>query len=104
MRPVWAEVGIVVRSGGRMIDVSQGDVSMGATWAQAFIWQDGRWLFREGRGHYCAARAVAKACDRFIPDDEDEHIDDELRSCYNCQYRRWTVAGFECLALGPGSR
>lgn len=85
--------------GGRMIDVSKVDVSMGATWVQAFIWQDGRWLFREGRGHYCAARAVAKACDRFIPDDEDEHIDDELRSCYNCQYRRWTVTGFECLAL-----
>ncbi|MGL5358695.1 MAG: hypothetical protein ACRDBI_03115 [Shewanella sp.] len=74
---------------------------MKAPAAQAFVWQDGRWLFREGLGHYGAARAAAKACNRFIPDDEDEQIDDVLRSCYNCQYRRWMAQGVECLALAP---
>ncbi|MGI2194162.1 hypothetical protein ACRN91_00825 [Shewanella baltica] len=66
----------------------------------AFELKDGCWIFKAGLAQYPRARQVAKLCTRFIPDDEDEQVDDEPRSCYNCQYRRWMVAGFECLALG----
>ncbi|HCE52924.1 hypothetical protein [Shewanella baltica] len=65
----------------------------------AFELKDDRWIFKAGLAQYPQARQVAKLCTRFIPDDEDEQIDDEPHSCYNCQYRRWMVAGFECLAL-----
>ena len=65
----------------------------------AFELKDDRWIFKAGLAQYPRARQAAKLCTRFIPDDEDEQIDDEPRSCYNCQYRRWMVAGFECLAL-----
>ena len=41
-----------------------------------------------------ARRAVE--CDSFYPDEEDEQIADEPRSCYNCRYRRWTATSFSC--------
>ncbi|WP_350433187.1 hypothetical protein ABIS04_08615 [Shewanella sp. H8] len=61
-----------------------------------------QWIFRTGLGQYGKARAVALLCHFFAADDEDEQIDDELRSCYNCQYRRWTMTSFECVALNKG--
>ncbi|MGL4475240.1 MAG: hypothetical protein ACRCT7_12445 [Shewanella sp.] len=66
---------------------------------QAFELQGGRWIFTAGLGQYLLAQQSAKQCSRFIADDEDEQVDDELRSCYNCQYRRWMPTGFECLAM-----
>ena len=66
---------------------------------KAFKFIDNRWIFRTGLGQYSAARRVAQRCTGFVPDDEDEQVDDEPRSCYNCQYRRWLVDSFECLLL-----
>ncbi|MCH1929863.1 hypothetical protein L9G16_06685 [Shewanella sp. A25] len=64
-----------------------------------FTLVDDRWIFIAGLEQYELSREVAKGCEFFAPDDEDEQIDDELRSCYNCQYRRWMMASFECLKL-----
>lgn len=66
---------------------------------QAFELVDNRWIFRAGLGQYLVARQVAQRCTGFVPDDEDEQVDDEPRSCYNCQYRRWLVESVECLLL-----
>ena len=44
-----------------------------------------------------AVARIAAYCAMFKPDDEDELVADELVSCYNCLYRRWTVASFVCL-------
>jgi hypothetical protein len=40
---------------------------------------------------------IAKNCVYFCPDVEEEQVADELRSCYNCKYRRWTRRSFTCL-------
>ncbi|MGX9462182.1 hypothetical protein ACWXWU_13215 [Shewanella sp. A14] len=73
---------------------------MNQTWTKNEFQQNGsRWVFKAGLGQYVAARTVAQQCDLFTADDEDEQIDDELRSCYNCQYRRWMMESFECVAL-----
>ena len=37
----------------------------------------------------------SKGCGRYVPDVEEEQVDDTL-SCYNCRYRRWTGNGFMC--------
>ncbi|MFB2642194.1 hypothetical protein ACE02D_07905 [Shewanella bicestrii] len=66
---------------------------------QQFEYETERWIFRAGLQQYSEARRVAQLCPRFTPDDEDEQVDDELRSCYNCQYRRWMMTSFECLML-----
>lgn len=66
---------------------------------QQFELMSDRWIFRAGLNQYPQSRRVANQCTAFVPDDEDEQIDDEPRSCYNCQYRRWMMNSFECLAL-----
>ncbi len=66
---------------------------------QQFEYETERWIFRAGLQQYSEARRVAQLCPRFAPDDEDEQVDDEPRSCYNCQYRRWMMTSFECLML-----
>ena len=58
-----------------------------------------QWIFTAGLDQYAIARNVALQCQSFVADDEDEQIDDELRCCYNCQYRRWVMKSFECKAL-----
>ncbi|BDY06841.1 hypothetical protein [Ferrimonas sp. YFM] len=42
------------------------------------------------------SRFRAQQCRRFQPDDEDEQVDDQLRSCVNCAYRRWLASGYLC--------
>ncbi|HAQ61758.1 TPA: hypothetical protein DCR49_07155 [Candidatus Delongbacteria bacterium] len=42
------------------------------------------------------AREAAKKCLSFMPDDEDETIDDSV-SCINCAFRRWTRDTFTCM-------
>ncbi len=58
----------------------------------------GRKLFRHGNEAWGAAAKVAEGCLRFTPDEEDEWVADESRSCYNCRFRRWTAQAFACLA------
>lgn len=66
-----------------------------------------RW-FEEEAGHFhfkfslsshVEARTAALECSSFCEDDEDEQVDDNLISCFNCAYRRWLRESFECIAL-----
>ncbi|MBY6018208.1 hypothetical protein [Ferrimonas balearica] len=50
----------------------------------------------KGFSAYTEVRQLANQCPQFGPDDEDEHTDSALVSCYNCRYRRWLIDGFEC--------
>ncbi|USD37376.1 hypothetical protein [Ferrimonas sp. SCSIO 43195] len=43
------------------------------------------------------SRMAARECRWFIADDEDEQVDDTLRSCVNCAYRRWLQEGYHCV-------
>lgn len=61
-----------------------------------FIYLDGKKVFSGGKEDWEKAREAAQDCDKFILDVEDEIIADDLRSCYNCRYRRWTAEGFTC--------
>ncbi len=45
---------------------------------------------------WSTAASIAANCATFHPDDEDEQVADETVSCFNCRYRRWTVASFTC--------
>jgi hypothetical protein len=56
--------------------------------------------FKYGKTNYANARKSSMKCSWFVMDDEDECVDDELRSCYNCQYRRWTEKSFCCMKKG----
>lgn len=56
-----------------------------------------RKVFTAGRNDYCAAALEAERCSDFRPDEEDEWIADEVLSCYNCRYRRWTAQSFACM-------
>jgi len=58
---------------------------------------DGTKVFKPGRSDWATAAREAEQCDRFRPDDEDEWVADEPRSCYNCRYRRWTVRSVACM-------
>ena len=58
----------------------------------------GKKLFRGGQENWAAAKAAAAGCEGFRPDEEDEQCDEEILSCYNCRYRRWTVESFTCMA------
>jgi len=64
------------------------------------VWRktpQGQQEFIGGLENWQLAAETAFECSNFIPDDEDEQISDEPRSCYNCRYRRWTVESFVCL-------
>lgn len=61
-----------------------------------FEHNDGHKRFRHGREDFAAAARAALACAIFRPDEEDEWVTDEERSCYNCRYRRWTADSFLC--------
>ncbi|WP_025822917.1 hypothetical protein [Shewanella marina] len=63
------------------------------TW---FTLIDDKKLFNFGIDDYPQARDAAQSCLYFIEDDEDEQIDNVVRSCYNCAYRRWLINSFEC--------
>lgn len=58
-----------------------------------------RYIFLHGKEAWNRAHAVAKMCDLFKEDDEDEQISDIKRFCYNCQYRRWTNSPFICMKM-----
>jgi hypothetical protein len=63
------------------------------------MWRTGRSgakEFIQGKESWAAAASVALDCPGFAPDVEEEQVDDEARSCYNCRYRRWSAASFTC--------
>jgi hypothetical protein len=49
-----------------------------------------------GRDDWGGAARIAASCPSFHPDEEDEQVADEPRSCFNCRYRRWTAASYTC--------
>lgn len=51
-----------------------------------------------GLEDWSAAARVAGQCVTFVPDVEEEQVADELRSCYNCRYRRWQIDSVACMA------
>lgn len=53
--------------------------------------------FGGGKEDFAVVARIAAACPGFSPDDADEWVADEARSCYNCRARRWTPASFVCL-------
>lgn len=59
--------------------------------------QEGQKEFSGGKDDWNTAALAAEQCLSFKLDDEDELVADELRSCYNCRYRRWTTNSFVCL-------
>ncbi|GIU53616.1 MULTISPECIES: hypothetical protein [Shewanella] len=61
-----------------------------------FYLKEGHWVFRFTNDDIDKAQQAAFSCKQFMEDDEDEMIDDELRSCFNCMKRRWLIESFEC--------
>ncbi|SFH10226.1 hypothetical protein SAMN05660649_03870 [Desulfotomaculum arcticum] len=57
----------------------------------------GQAKFKGGRHDWSQAAQLAANCPHFLPDDEDELVAEEERSCYNCRFRRWTERSFVCL-------
>jgi hypothetical protein len=57
----------------------------------------GRKEFKFGKEAWEMASYAAEKCIEFFADDEDEHVSDIFRSCYNCRYRRWIRDTFVCL-------
>lgn len=52
--------------------------------------------FQGGKNNWIETVKEAKNCSFFKFDVEDEVIEDEIVSCYNCKFRRWTVKSFTC--------
>ena len=64
-----------------------------------FSFTDQRWQLSVEDDDYRLSRMAAKSCRTFIPDDEDEQVDDVESSCVNCANRRWLVNAIECTVL-----
>lgn len=54
-------------------------------------------VFQGGKEDWNIAEKAAMDCGQFKADVEEERVSDELISCYNCRYRRWTVESFNCM-------
>ena len=52
--------------------------------------------FPLGDEEWLTAARIAGRCRDFSPDVEEEQIADEASSCYNCRYRRWSLAAIDC--------
>lgn len=62
---------------------------------------NGRYVFSYGKDNSEKAEETAGNCPLFRIDCEDELVEDEdVRTCYNCIYRRWTADSFECVRKG----
>lgn len=57
---------------------------------------NGKEEFPGGKEDWPGAARIARDCQSFLPDVEEEQVDDTARSCYNCRYRRWTAESFTC--------
>lgn len=56
----------------------------------------GQMEYQGGKEDWGNVAKIAALCGNFMEDDEDEQVADELQSCYNCRYRRWTRTAFAC--------
>ncbi len=45
---------------------------------------------------WLTAARIADRCSDFAADVEEEQIADDACSCYNCRYRRWSLASIVC--------
>jgi hypothetical protein len=61
------------------------------------ILENGRREYLGGQSDWAGAAKEALHCVSFCEDVEEECVADEVRSCYNCRYRRWTENSFLCL-------
>lgn len=61
-----------------------------------FLNAKGAMEYQGGKEDWENTAKIAASCGEFIEDDEDEQVSDELISCYNCRYRRWTDTSFVC--------
>jgi len=52
--------------------------------------------FMGNKDNWIEAASLAQQCSGFKTDVEEELVSDELISCYNCRYRRWTNKSFIC--------
>jgi len=52
--------------------------------------------FQGGKNNWLETVKEAKNCSFFKFDVEDEVIEEDVVSCYNCQFRRWTEKSFTC--------
>ncbi|AUI65995.1 MULTISPECIES: molybdopterin biosynthesis protein MoeB [Glaesserella] len=60
--------------------------------------ENGQFLY--DKYHYPKARESAASCPHFTVDaDDDELVDSELQSCFNCLFRRWQKESFTCFKL-----
>jgi hypothetical protein len=59
--------------------------------------------FTGGTDGWDLAAEAALRCSAFTPDEEDEQVADEPRSCYNCRYRRWQPHSIVCMRPRAGS-
>jgi hypothetical protein len=50
-----------------------------------------------GQNDWSGAANEVLQCGSFREDVEEECVADEVRSCYNCRYRRWTEDTFVCV-------
>lgn len=64
--------------------------------ALMIINQSGERQFTGKKDDWDAAVKLAENCQEFAEDVEEELVADQLRSCYNCRFRRWTSASFIC--------
>jgi hypothetical protein len=61
------------------------------------ILENGCQEYLGGQTDWAGAANEALQCVSFREDVEEECVADEVRSCYNCRYRRWTEDTFLCV-------
>ena len=83
-------------------DDIQGVRNVGKGRAMWGIFTDGSRQFLAGKSDWAEAASEAKVCNVFREDVEEELVANELRSCYNCRYRRWTTESFACIHPSGG--
>lgn len=53
--------------------------------------------FANGKRDWQTTGRIATGCPHFCFDTEEEIVAEDVVSCYNCRYRRWTSGSFTCI-------
>lgn len=64
-----------------------------------FINELGEKEFKGKKNDFYNANNEALKCSVFTCDVEEEMVSDEIISCYNCRFRRWTSDSFICCKI-----